>query len=264
MELNSAGQILVESVDFAYEKDKIVLKGFDCQINAGEKVAILGHNGAGKTTLFSLIAGLLPGYSGKMTIDGEEVCGLTRGRLARKVALVPQKHEPLFPYLAKDFIMMGRYSSLGIFGNPTSEDRERVQLAAQETGADRFLDRPYNALSGGEMQLVLIARALVQEAGVLILDEPSTHLDFKNRFVVMDLVRKISERRKMTLLMSLHEPNDVLQFADRVIVMCDGRKAADGKPADVVNEKMLAEFFGVRAEKIGSGDNCLFRPVGII
>ena len=243
---------------FAYNKDAQVLNGLNCQISAGEKIAVLGHNGAGKTTFFNVVAGLLKGYEGSVKLDNIELSRMSRVEMARKIALVPQKHEPLFPFLTRDFILMGRYSSIGLFGNPDAKDLEIVETAARETGADRFLDRPYNALSGGEMQLALIARSLAQESDVLILDEPSTHLDFRNRFIVMDLVRQISETRKITLLMSLHDPNDVVQFADRVVVMHGGTIVADGKPYEIINEKLLADYFGIRARAISNPEGALF------
>lgn len=250
MELNKTTQIAVENLKFGYDPSNLVLRGINCRISAGEKVAVLGHNGAGKTTFFNILTGLVTGYNGQVRLDDQELKHLSRAEIARKIALVPQKHEPLFPFLTRDFILMGRYASMGLFGNPGEHDLRIVEEAARETGVDRFIDRPYSALSGGEMQLALIARSLAQESAIMILDEPNTHLDFRNRFIVMDLIKKISESRKVTLLMSLHEPNDVLHFADRVIVMSGGLIVADGKPCDVINEKLLADYFGVQVKRI--------------
>ncbi|MBU1107019.1 MAG: ABC transporter ATP-binding protein [Candidatus Riflebacteria bacterium] len=265
MELNNAPHITIRDLKFGYSKDSLVLKGLSCEIKVGEKVAILGHNGAGKTTFFNVLAGLIRNYEGSVKLNDAELKKLDRCGIARKIALVPQKHEPLFPFLTRDFILMGRYSSIGLFGNPSDKDLHSVEKAAQETGADRFMDRPYNTLSGGEMQLALIARSLAQDSEILILDEPSTHLDFRNRFIVMDLVKKISETRKVTLLMSLHEPNDVLHFADRVIVMSDGRIVADGKPYEVINEKLLADHFGIRVKAISNDEGELvFKAIAAI
>ncbi len=190
----------------------------------------------------------MPGYTGSIRFDGIELKKMSRIEVARKLALVPQKHEALFPYLTRDFILLGRYSSIGLLGTPSQHDIAIVEQAAADTGAAAFLDKPYSSLSGGELQLALIARALAQESQILVLDEPSSHLDFKNRIVVMDLIRRISEKRGVTLLMSLHEPNDVLQFADRAMVIYSGKIVADGLPADILDEKLLADYFGVRVE----------------
>ncbi len=154
---------------------------------------------------------------------------------------------------------------MGILGKPSEEDLAIVESAARETGVDRFIDRPYNALSGGEMQLALIARSLAQDAEIMILDEPNTHLDFRNRFIVMDLIKRISVSRKVTLIMSLHEPNDVLHFADRVIVMSGGLIVADGKPREVINEELLARYFGIKARVVTNDDgDMVFKAVGVI
>lgn len=225
---------------------------------------MLGHNGAGKTTFFNILSGLLQNYSGSIRFDGNELKKMSRIEIARKLALVPQKHEALFPYLTRDFILMGRYSSIGLLGTPSRHDNEIVEQAAADTGAAAFLDKPYSTLSGGELQLALIARALAQESQILVLDEPGSHLDFKNRFVVMDLIRSISEKRGVTLLMSLHEPNDVLQFADRALVIYGGGIVADGQPTDILNEKLLADYFGVKTERVGNGKESFFRQTGIL
>lgn len=258
MELKQNFKISIKGLKFGYSKTVEVLKGLDCQFTAGEKIAVLGHNGAGKTTFFNVLSGLNRGYAGSVHIDGIELNKMSRIAIAHKIALVPQKHEPLFPFMTRDFILMGRYSSMSLFGNPNEKDLEIIDKAAEETGAHKFLDRPYNTLSGGEMQLALITRALAQESDIMILDEPNTHLDFRNRFVVMDLVQKIAEARKVTLIMSLHDPNDVLHFADRVIVMHGGLIVADGRPCEVINEKLLADYFGIRAKAISNPDGTLF------
>lgn len=246
MELNCPA-ISFEDLHFSYTSDQPVLKGINLTVMAGEKVAVLGRNGAGKTTLFSILSGINHGYLGKVSIMGRELKNMSRREIAQEIALVPQKHEPLFPYLTRDFILMGRFCSMGLFGSPGSDDLRIVEEAAAETGAAKFLDRPYSSLSGGEMQLALIARALAQQSEILVLDEPNTHLDYRNRFLVLDLVQKLAEARQMTLIMSLHDPNDVIQFASRVVVMHEGRIVADGKPIDVINERLLADYFGIRA-----------------
>jgi iron complex transport system ATP-binding protein len=264
MELTNDSLLKVSGLKYQYPaSENTVLTGIDCEFKAGEKVAVLGSNGAGKTTFFNLVSGLIEGYEGSIKLAGSEIKKLKRVDIAKKLALVPQKHEPLFPFTVRDFVLMGRYARLGVFGIPREEDLEVVKNAAKETGAYKFFDRPYNSLSGGEMQLAVISRALAQESELLILDEPSTHLDFKNQFVVLDLVRRISEKRKAALLMSLHNPNDVMQFADRVIVIHGGKIAADGKPADIINEKLLLDIFQVKAKEIKTDKNSVFMPVSV-
>ncbi len=259
------GQIKVSNLSFAYSPEKPVISDLNCVIAAGEKVAVLGHNGAGKTTFFNLISGLNSSFSGEILLEGSDIRKLTRSEIARKLSIVPQKHEPMFPFLTRDFILMGRYANMGLLGNPSPQDRKMVEEASAETGADKFIDRPYNTLSGGEMQLALIARSLCQQASILILDEPNTHLDFRNRFVVMDMIRQISQKRHTTLLMSLHDPNDVLHFADRVLVMHGGSIVADGPPQVIITEELLASHLGIRTRAIkDSNGTLIFQAVSAI
>lgn len=261
MELSNDTILSVEDLHFNYSRNNIeVLKGVNCQIKRGERVALLGSNGAGKSTLFSLITGLTTGYKGSIKLKGKEIKNLARYDIAQTISFVPQKHEPLFPFSVRDFILMGRYSKIGVFGNPTEQDLEAVEKAATETGAIRFMDRPYNELSGGEIQLAVIARALAQETEVLILDEPNNHLDFKNQFTVFNLICEISKKRNTTLIMSLHNPNDVMLFAERAIVLGDGVVAADGHVSEIINQELLAKVFGINAICIESQGHKAFLP----
>ena len=249
MELNNNETILsVENLHFSYPRsENEVLRGVSCEIKKGERVAILGSNGAGKSTFFSLITGLTNNYTGSIKLKGNEISNMSRNDIAQIISFVPQKHEPMFPFSVKDFILMGRYSKIGALGNPSKEDMDAVVRAAEETGAIRYFDRPYNELSGGEIQLSIIARALAQETEVIILDEPNNHLDFKNQFTVFNLICDISKRRNVTLIMSLHNPNDVLLFSDRAVVFNNGVVAADGKVSEILNLKLLSDVFGVNA-----------------
>ena len=249
MELNNSKNILsIENLHFTYPRGKKeVLKGVTCDIKKGERVAILGSNGAGKSTFFSLITGLITNYQGSIKLDNNEISEMSRQQIAQYISFVPQKHEPMFPFSVKDFIMMGRYSKIDAFGNTTRKDMDAVMKAAEETGAIRYIDRPYNELSGGEIQLAIIARALAQETEILILDEPNNHLDFNNQFTIFNLICDISKKRNVTLIMSLHNPNDVLLFSERAIVFNNGVVAANGLVSEILNTKLLSQVFGVNA-----------------
>lgn len=266
MELSNQSETVLSVNDLFFKysgAEKNVLNGISLEFRAGEKTAILGSNGAGKTTFFNIICGLINGYKGSIKLYGNELHAMKRADIAKRLAMVPQKHEPMFPYTVKDFILMGRYPYMGTLGIPSDEDIAVVKEAANETGAIRFFDRAYNTLSGGEMQLSVIARALAQQAELLILDEPSNHLDFKNRFVVLDLISRIAKKNNTSLIMSLHDPNDVLQFADRAVVIDKGVVVADGKPADVINYDLLAGVFGIKTELIEGNGRKFYMPIGI-
>ena len=265
MELSKNKTILsVENLHFSYSSNRDeVLRGVNCEIKKGERVAILGSNGAGKSTFFSLITGILNGYTGSIKLNGQEIQDLDRMQIAESISFVPQKHEPLFPFSVKDFIMMGRYSKIGALGNPTEKDTEAVMRAAEETGAIKYIDRPYSELSGGEIQLAIIARALAQETEILILDEPNNHLDFKNQFTIFNLICDISKKRNVTLIMSLHNPNDVILFAERAVVFNNGVVAADGAVSKILDTKLLSEVFGVNAVCLEEGGYKAFLPLSI-
>ncbi len=262
MELKEKESILsVKELHFTYPRGKTeVLRGISCDIKKGERVAILGSNGAGKSTFFSLITGLTGNYKGSITLNNNEIREMNRYQIAQYISFVPQKHEPLFPFSVKDFIMMGRYSKIDALGNPTKEDIDAVMRAAEETGAIRYIDRPYNELSGGEIQLAIISRALAQETEILILDEPNNHLDFKNQFTVFNLICDISKKRNVTLIMSLHNPNDVLLFSEKAIVFNNGVVAANGLVSEILNTKLLSEVFGVNAVCIEQNGYKAFLP----
>ncbi|NLM16188.1 MAG: ABC transporter ATP-binding protein [Candidatus Riflebacteria bacterium] len=250
MEVTDSCRIEVENLRFTYKgSESCVLDNISFNVALGEKIALLAPNATGKTTLFNIITGILNYFDGSVKIGGVSVNDMTFKDRARKIAIVPQKHEPLFPFTVRDFIMMGRYPHQNIFGSRTSEDIEIIEKAATLTGADRFYDRPYNTLSGGEMQLAVIARSLAQEPQILILDEPDSHLDFKNRFAIFDLIRRISDSKNMTLIMSLHDPNAVLRFADRVLAMDNGKIVADGKPSEVITPDLLKTVYGVTVQE---------------
>ena len=264
MELNEKTILAVDRLRFTYPRGKEeVLKGINCEIRKGERVAVLGSNGAGKSTFFGLITGLLRNYTGSIALDGHEINQMSRGQIAQYISFVPQKHEPMFPFTVKDFILMGRYSKINALGNPTKEDYDAVLRAAEETGAIRYINRPYNELSGGEIQLAIIARALAQETEILILDEPNNHLDFKNQFTIFNLICDISKKRNVTLIMSLHNPNDVLLFSERAIVFNNGVVAADGLVSEILTTKLLSEVFGVNAVCIEQNGYKAFLPNGL-
>jgi iron complex transport system ATP-binding protein len=261
MELSAIPPISISDLRFGYGAQP-VLKGFSCYIRPGERVAVLGPNGAGKSTLFHLLGGLLEGYTGSVKLGEREVRTMRRWEIARRLALVPQRHEPVFPFLTRDFILMGRHAHLGWLGIPGPEDLRAVEAEAAAIGISTLLDKPYTQLSGGELQMVLVVRALVQEAPILMLDEPNSHLDFRNRTLVLDLVRGLSEERHLTILMTLHDPNDVIRYAGRVLVIGEGRLLADGPPGTTLTPDLLERLYHLPVASVRTTDGqTFFHPV---
>jgi iron complex transport system ATP-binding protein len=189
---------------------------------AGESLAILGGNGAGKTTLLRTLLGLLAPLAGRVEIDGVAISSLSAATRAARIAYVPQQHTPAYGFSVTDAVLMGRASHIGMFARPGSHDHAAAREALRALGVDSLGRRPVTEISGGERQLVMIARALAQEASILLLDEPTANLDFGNRVRVLRELDRL-RARGMTILFSTHEPDQALAHADRALLLADGR-----------------------------------------
>ena len=200
-------------------------EGITFALPAGETLAVLGGNGAGKTTLFRTLLGLLPPQAGIVTIGGASLSDLLPGERARRFAYVPQQHVPAFGFRVLEAVLMGRASLIGTFTRPGHADYEAAYGALATLRIDALGDRPITEISGGERQLVMIARALAQQASVLVLDEPTASLDFGNRVRVLGEIDRL-RANGMTILFSTHEPDQALAHADRALLLADGRMLA--------------------------------------
>lgn len=227
-----------------------VLCGVDVAVAAGEVVAVLGPNGCGKTTLLRCVAGHWRPTAGRVVVAGQDVAALSARRRARAVATVAQEHEMSFDYDVSEVVLMGRTAHVGPFSAPGRRDRHAAEQALAAVGGAALATRRFGALSGGEQQLVMVARALAQAAPVLLLDEPTSHLDLRNQLLVLECVRAIAARQRLTVLMSLHDPNLALAFADRVLMLAGGRVHGDGPATQVVSAASLAAVFGVEADVV--------------
>jgi iron complex transport system ATP-binding protein len=223
-------------------------------VSPGEVLCLLGPNGCGKTTLFKTMLGLLRAQRGNITFDGDNISALTRPEVARRVAYVPQGSTAPFPYSAVDLVLMGRVAHRGLFAGPTSEDREAADKALSDLGIHALRDRDVNRLSGGQRQLVMIARALAQAAPLIVMDEPTASLDFGNQVTVLQEVRRIAERGAGVIL-STHDPNHAFAVATRVALMHDGVLVVTGSPTQVLTAAHLTAVYGVpvTVETLASG-----------
>lgn len=227
-----------------------VLCGVDFAIAPGEVVAVLGPNGCGKTTLMRCVSGQWRPTAGQVTVAGHVVANQPARRRALMVASVAQDHEMSFDYDVFEVVLMGRTAHVGAFSAPGRRDRQAAEEALAQVGVSALAARRFAELSGGERQMVMVARALAQAAPVLLLDEPTSHLDLRNQLLVLQTVRAIAARQGLTVLMSLHDPNLALAFADRVLMLADGGVHADGPAPQVVTAANLATVFGVEAEVV--------------
>jgi iron complex transport system ATP-binding protein len=214
-------------------------------VRRGENLCLLGPNGSGKTTLFRTVLGLIPALSGEVLVEGRSLQNLGRRARAKLLAYVPQAHQAPFPLDVRDVVLTGRVSYVGLASAPTRRDRRIALEALDALGIGRLAGRPYTELSGGEQQLVLIARALAQEPRVLVMDEPSSHLDFGNQARLLALVRSLAHERGIAILMSSHLPNHAFACASTVALIQSGRIAHVGPPATTLTESTLEAVYGV-------------------
>lgn len=227
-----------------YRPGKPVVGPLSFSVSEGEVVCLLGPNGIGKTTLFKTVLGLLTPLSGRVSVCGRDSRKFSIKEFARAVAYVPQSHTPPFPYTVRDIAVMGRNPNMGEFSSPKREDFDKADEALALMGIGNLAGREYTEISGGEQQLALIARALAQEARLLVMDEPTSHLDYGNEMRVLAQVARLS-RLGYTIIMITHTPGHAFLCADRVVAV--GREGffACGTPDEVMTEENLKTVYGV-------------------
>ena len=213
---------------------------------AGEVLCLLGPNGSGKTTLFKTLLGLLPPQAGDVLIDGADLRARSRDQVARAVSYVPQAHAAFFPFTVREVVLMGRTAHLGVFSSPSRRDREVAHAALERMRLLHLADSIYTRISGGERQLTLIARALAQDAQVVVMDEPTANLDFGNQVRVLQHIRSLAGSG-IGVLLSTHDPDHAFLCADRVAMLYEGRLVRHGPPAEVITAESLKQVYGVDA-----------------
>lgn len=246
----------VEGVGFGYGPRPVLEDvAFDAQ--EGDVIGILGENGCGKTTLLKCIDGLLRYREGRISVmDGErvaEVSDMTPAELARTMAVVSQNAGSTFPFTAMDVVTMGRYARSREDPRSRAEDEEAAMEALRLAGAEELASRSVMELSGGEFRRVMIARALCQDPSVLLLDEPTLHLDLGHQFELMELIGKLSSEKRMTVVMVTHDLVLAARYCNRIVMMRDGRVAASGRTENVLTEDRIRDVFGLEV-RIGRED----------
>jgi len=238
-----------------------VLKGISFVAEKGLLTTILGPNGSGKSTLFKCISGVWRYYKGEVKVDGVSIDKLHFNKRARFFSVVPQEHEPPFPYSVLDVVLMGRASYVGIFSSPGKRDYEKAEEALNIVGIEHLKDIPYTKISGGERQLVLIARAIAQDAPVMLLDEPTSHLDFKNQINILKKIKEIAKRKGITVVMTLHDPNLASLFSDKVVVINSGKIITEGKAENVITEDLIKRVYGIDVKKTEIDGKNIIYPI---
>ena len=247
--------IEVENVTFGYGHTP-VLRDLSFSIDRGEFVSILGANGCGKTTLLRMIMGFLTPQKGTIKLDGKNIKQIQEKVLAKQIAYIPQVHTPPFAFSVMDVVLMGRTPHMNSNYRPTQKDTEIAIQAMDSLGITKYASRNYTELSGGQRQLVIIARAMAQQPDLLIMDEPASSLDYGNQYIVLSSVLKLS-RMGMAVLMVTHDPAHAVFCADRVVTMRNGRVLTSGTTDDVITEDNMKDMYNmdvkVRNVDLGAG-----------
>lgn len=236
----------VKNLSFSY-RARSVLTNVSFTAERGRLLSVLGPNGVGKSTLFRCILGLLKGYTGQILVDGADAKSLTARELARAVAYIPQSSYPAFSYSVHDMVLMGTQSRFSPFSPPGREGERLAAEALERLGIESLAHRAYTKLSGGERQLVLIARALAQQSPILLMDEPTANLDYGNQMRVLSKVRALTEEG-YAILQSTHNPEQAYLFSHEILAMKDGSVLARGAPEEVLTAGLVRDLYGVEVE----------------
>lgn len=234
----------IENIRVSYGQ-RPALDGVSLTIRPGEIVVLIGPNGAGKSTLIRAVSGVLPVQSGEVRIFGQNLTHIPARERARHLAVVPQARNLPPAFTVYESALMGRTPYLGWMGQAKATDHERTIHALERTHLQELSNRRVGELSGGEQQRVLLARALAQETPVLLLDEPTTHLDLQHQSSLLNLVRSLANERQLAVLMALHDLNLAGLYADRVALLVDGHLEACGTPHEVLTEQTLAAVYRI-------------------
>lgn len=238
----------MKNLSFSYE-ERPVLRDISFRVEQGEFLSILGPNGVGKGTLFRCVLGLLSGYTGQVLVDGVDARQFSIRESARHIAYIPQSSHPIFNYRVFDIVLMGATSAVSVLRAPGREHTERCHWALEKVGISHLADRCYHRLSGGEQQLVMIARALVQNAPILMLDEPTANLDFGNQLRVLEQVRSLA-REGYTVIQTTHHPEQSYLFSDRILALQNGRVLLEGAPSQVLTQQAIRDLYGVEVDVV--------------
>ena len=237
----------ISSLTYCYDK-KLVLDGVDFEIREGEVIGILGPNGCGKTTLLKNLNKNLTPNDGCILLDGEDLETILKRDIAKKIAVVPQTNEINFAFTVRDIVAMGRIPFQSMLGGESREDQRYIDDAIEQTGLSDLVDRHINTMSGGERQRVIIARAIAQTPKIILMDEPTLHLDISMQFDALNLVHRLAKKNGLTVVIVSHDLPMVARYCDRILMLHDHKIHALGTPEEVLTPENMKTVFNVDAE----------------
>ncbi len=235
----------VKNGSFGYKKTEI-LKDINFTVRDGEVMSVLGPNGVGKTTLLKCMMGLLKWKEGESLLDGENIRNIKPRDFWQKIAYVPQAKGSAFGFSAIDMVTLGRSAHLGTFSQPKAEDKEAARQAMEDMGILHLKDKLCTEMSGGELQMVLIARALTINPKLLVLDEPESNLDFRNQLIILETIRELSKKRGISAIVNTHYPEHALKISDNALILNREGKNIFGKAEAIINEENMKQAFSVQ------------------
>lgn len=225
---------------------RTALDRFSLTLEKGEVRALIGPNGSGKSTALHALAGLIKPANGKAAIGDMPVASMSRRVLARELAFLPQQPTAPDEMTVAQLVRQGRYAHVGLFGSYGPEDEKAIDWALESTGLSAFADRSLQQLSGGERQRAWISAALAQQAGILLLDEPTSFLDIGYQVEVLDLVHRLSREKGVTVVMAIHDINQAIAVSDRISLLENGKLRFDGRPAELAETELVQQIFRVK------------------
>ena len=245
--MNSSPIIRIKNLVCGYH-DEPVLDNFNLTIHSGDILGLAGPNGAGKSTLIKAIMKIIPVTSGEIQLNMKNLTELSQKKIARSIAVVPQETAPVFKLRVYDILAMGRTPYMGRMGFLSSEDKKKVADVASLTGISHLVDRFYDELSGGEKQLVIVSRCLIQDPDIILLDEATAHLDIFHEIAIIDLIRQINREHGITIVFVTHDINHLIDLCSNVVFIKEGANCYEGPVNEVVNENVLRDIYSVEPE----------------
>jgi iron complex transport system ATP-binding protein len=237
----------IKNLWFSYYK-KPILRDISFQLHSGDVCLLLGKNASGKSTLLKCLNRVHPPQKGEILVNGREVTKLSRASIAQIFSYVPQEHSVMFPFSCLEIVLMGRNPHLNLFEQPKEEDFLRAARALEKVGMGDFKKRKYTELSGGQRQLILVARSICQEPQIILMDEPTSHLDIKNRYMILEELLHEFQKKGVICILAVHNPDEALFLANKVAMLHQGKIHAFGEAEKILTRENLSKVFEIELE----------------